>query len=105
MNNKKIDSSATDYDRGYARPESVKQMNNNYRVKNPTVKNPQSPYMTVGSFLVENVESESLAVIEAEKVWKRAGYSFDPQRSLAVLTTETLPELCKFDWSQSGRLF
>ena len=65
----------------------------NYWVKNPTVKNVKSPEMTVGSFLVENVANTSLAVIEAEKVWKAEGYSFHPEMSCATLTTDILPGL------------
>lgn len=63
----------------------------NFWVKNPTVKNIKSPDMTVGSFLVENVDNEVYAVIEAEKVWKAEGYSFHPEMSVAKETTDSLP--------------
>ena len=46
--------------------------------------------MTVGSFLVENVANEVYAVIEAEKVWKAALYSFHPEMSVATATTDNL---------------
>ena len=65
--------------------------NMNYRVTNPTIKNPASPHQTVGSYLIEGVANEVFAVIEAEKVWKSEGYSFHPELTSAVETNETLP--------------
>lgn len=64
----------------------------NYRVNNPTVRNPASPHQTVGSYLVENVANEVYAVIEAERIWKSAGYIFNPELSAGTETTETLPD-------------
>lgn len=60
----------------------------NYWVKNSTIQN-----STIQSFFVESVENEVFAVIEAEKVWKRGGYIFHPEMSVAIETTDVLPEL------------
>lgn len=63
----------------------------NYWVKNTTAKNTNSPEMTVGSYLVERVANEIFAVEVAEKVWKQEGYSFHPEMSVAIETTDSLP--------------
>ena len=65
----------------------------NYWVRNATLKNPASPAMNCGSYLVEGVANEVFAVIAAEKVWKSEGYSFQPEMSVARETTDELIEI------------
>ena len=70
---------------------NVNSQNKNYWVKNSTVKNPTSPEMNVGTLLVESVQNEVYAVIEAEKIWKAAGFLFHPEMSVAKETQDCLP--------------
>lgn len=54
----------------------------NYLVKNPTLKSQTSDKIEPAMVQASN---EVYAVIEAEKIWKKNGYIFHPEMSVATV--------------------
>jgi hypothetical protein len=65
-------------------------MSHNYWVTNRYVKHPLMPGVTATELLIENVDTELNAIIDAERIWLRDGFVLDATTTTAKETTDRL---------------